>query len=52
MFHTIWQARLTKEEWDKLNSQDLEQMCDDLEIFWEHLKTHHLDKYVRETEGG
>ncbi|MBA7524586.1 hypothetical protein ES705_16735 [subsurface metagenome] len=52
MENMVWKAELTDEEWEKVSEQDLDQMCDDLDIFWEQLKTRVLDKYVQDTEGG
>jgi len=40
----IWQAKATQEEWEKLTDLDLDQIADDLEIYFEQLKEQHLDK--------
>ena len=38
----LWQAKLTEEETARLTDQDCDQMTDDLEIYFEQLKTDHL----------
>ena len=51
MKHLVWQAEVTQQEWDDLSELDLEQMSDDLDIFWEQLKLQYLDKYVHHHKG-
>lgn len=44
MQYIIWQAEVTKEAWEKLTEEALDQICDDLEIFFDQLREYHLDK--------
>lgn len=44
MERTIWTADVTQEQWDKLTEQDMNQICEDLDIYWEQLLEEHLDK--------
>ena len=42
----VWQAKLTDEETERTTDDILDQMIDDLEIAWEHIKDDHLKPKV------
>lgn len=42
MKHPIWQGEITDKDWEQLTEQDLDQICDDLEIYFEQLVKEHL----------
>jgi len=46
MERIIWSAEATEEEWEQLTEQDLDDICDDLDIYFKQLVEELLAKKV------